>query len=216
VTEVPATATFEWQGAPFTTTYSSYPGSPAPTAGVTPNVFNVTVGFNETLTYNPSFINASIGDIVQFVFPVPGNHTATLTSFNFPCVPAINTDGTRVFDTGYVPELTPGQAPTVMNFTVNTENPLWFGCMQTVPFFHCGAGMVFAINPPATGTHDFAAFLALAIAENGTASTSSSSSASGSSASASPSAGSSSGAASLKLSAAVLITGVAGVFAFLL
>ncbi|EJU05855.1 hypothetical protein DACRYDRAFT_35845, partial [Dacryopinax primogenitus] len=154
------TATFQWNGAPYTTTYSSYPGSPAPTAGVVPTVFNVTVGLNATLTYTPNVVNANIGDMVQFIFP-GGNHTATLTSFDTPCVPALNPDNTRVFDTGYE-FVAAGSAPLMQTFTVNTENPLWFGCMQKSPVFHCGAGMVFAINPPASGTHSFAAFQALA------------------------------------------------------
>ncbi|KZO92335.1 hypothetical protein CALVIDRAFT_567386 [Calocera viscosa TUFC12733] len=210
VTESLATATFEWQGAPYTTTYSSYPGSPAPTAGVAPTVFNVTVGFNATLTYNPSVVNANIGDIVQFIFP-GGNHTATQTSFNFPCVPETNSDGTRVFDTGYEP-VGAGVAPVMVNFTVETENPQWFGCMQKKPVFHCGAGMNFAINPPASGDHSFAAFQALAISENGTTTTPTS---------ASPSSGPSqtaagNGAAGLKVGAGALFTVVAGVFAFLL
>ncbi|KZT54330.1 hypothetical protein CALCODRAFT_473534 [Calocera cornea HHB12733] len=213
VSEPVVTATFEWQGAPYTTTYSSYPGSPAPTAGVTPTVFNVTVGFNATLTYNPTSVNASIGDIVQFVFTEPGNHTATQTSFNFPCVPETNPDGTRVFDTGYQTVLTVGEAPKIVNFTVETENPQWFGCLQTIPFFHCGAGMVFAVNPPPSGDHSFAAFQALAMSENGT--TTSSPSTSPSSAGPSPSSGSGSGAAGLKVGAG-LFTLVAGAFALLL
>ena len=48
-------------GSTWTTTYGSYPNSPAPTpASLTGNVINVVVGGNSTLTFNPSFIKAYV------------------------------------------------------------------------------------------------------------------------------------------------------------
>jgi plastocyanin len=49
---------------------------------------------------------------------------------------------------------------------VKTTDPLWVYCGQTNPISHCGAGMVFAVNPPATG-NTFAAFQSNAEAQDG-------------------------------------------------
>ena len=53
------------------------------------------------------------------------------------------------------------------NVTVNDTNPLWFYCKQHSPdgSSHCGAGMVFAVNPTAEKSID--AFIAAAKATAG-------------------------------------------------
>lgn len=55
--------------------------------------------------------------------------------------------------------------------TVNDTNPLWFYCKQHKPdgSSHCGAGMVFAVNPVQSSARNFSAFQTLAQTLNGTA-----------------------------------------------
>ena len=55
------------------------------------------------------------------------------------------------------------------NVTVNDTNPLWFYCKQHSPdgSSHCGAGMVFAVNPVQTSARNFSAFEDLAKALTG-------------------------------------------------
>lgn len=98
--------------------------------------------------------------------------------------------------------------------TVNTTDPLWFYCRQHAPdgSSHCGAGMVFAVNPVQTSARNFTAFANLAAALNGTNATSTpaaSASASGSAASTSAT-DTTSGAARLGVS---VVLGLGSVFA---
>ncbi|KAF8337031.1 uncharacterized protein EI90DRAFT_3119365 [Cantharellus anzutake] len=117
----------------------------------------VQVGQDGQLVYYPQYITAEQGDIVNFIFSNK-NHTVTQSSFDSPCSKLLGTDGiTPVgLDTGFVP-IAAGQSPVIFNYTVNTTDPLWFYCKQQG---HCRKGMVFAINPPATGNHTFENFLA--------------------------------------------------------
>ncbi|KAF8883015.1 hypothetical protein BD779DRAFT_1802147 [Infundibulicybe gibba] len=122
--------------------------------------FNVTVGANNQLLYDPPFIHANGGDIVNFIFN-PKNHTLTQSAFETPCVPLYGG-----YDSGFVPVDT-GAPPKIRSLRVPyTSAPIWFHCQQTG---HCGQGMVFAINPPAEPSpKSFNAFRNLAIATNGT------------------------------------------------
>lgn len=52
------------------------------------------------------------------------------------------------------------------DWTIKTTDPLWVYCGQTNPVSHCGKGMVFAVNPPATG-NTFDAYKANAVAQDG-------------------------------------------------
>jgi len=63
---------------------------------------------------------------------------------------------------------------STFNYTLTNTEPVWAYCRQAG---HCSKGMVFAINPNENGTHNFAAFQAIA---NGSSSSSNSSSPSGS------------------------------------
>ncbi|WVQ84086.1 hypothetical protein IAT38_006231 [Cryptococcus sp. DSM 104549] len=108
----------------------------------------VLVGQNKTKTFTPSELTAAVGDTVEFSF-VGGNHTATQSTFASPCTNA-------GFKSGFVPGNE--TSPTSFSIIVNDTKPVWVYCAQTG---HCAAGMVFAINAPATG-NTFAAFQAAA------------------------------------------------------
>jgi plastocyanin len=109
------------------------------------------------IQYNPSSVNANVGDVVNFVF-MQKNHTATQSTFASPCTPV-----SGGFDTGFVPvpdSNTNGPFQQAQ-LTVTDLNPVWVYCRQTG---HCQKGMVFAINP---GTQ-FAAFQAAAMGSSST------------------------------------------------
>ncbi|KAL1977960.1 hypothetical protein VTN31DRAFT_819 [Thermomyces dupontii] len=78
------------------------------------------------------------------------NHTVTQSTFAEPCVAM---EGG--VDSGFIPN--PNNTvnpPPTMEFQVMTEKPIWMYCAQGN---HCGAGMVFSINPTEEKSH--AAFL---------------------------------------------------------
>ncbi|KAF8883057.1 hypothetical protein CPB85DRAFT_402990 [Mucidula mucida] len=125
------------------------------------NTITVKVGGEATtdggiFQFIPPSVNGSEGDIVMFQFTgAPGNHSITQSTFSDPCDPM---DGG--FDSGWVfiPENGVGETP-VWNLTItDASTPLWFFCKQLIPSPHCIAGMVGAINPPASGSNSFQAF----------------------------------------------------------
>ncbi|KIK52491.1 hypothetical protein GYMLUDRAFT_251194 [Collybiopsis luxurians FD-317 M1] len=123
--------------------------------------WDVSVGPNGQFIFYPEYVLAEVGDTVNMIFH-PKNHSVTQSSFDAPCVPLAGG-----FNSGFQ-AVASDSDPTLPNFviTVNDTNPIWVHCEQKG---HCGAGMVFAINPPdATSNHSFAAFQALAIELNGT------------------------------------------------
>ncbi|KAK0199428.1 hypothetical protein DFS33DRAFT_1510061 [Desarmillaria ectypa] len=127
--------------------------------------YNVTVGANGALAYDPEYVTASAGDMVNFIFN-PKNHTVTQSSFNAPCVHLA--DGV---DSGFMPVNASRVDLPTFQLSVNDTKPIWVYCRQTG---HCGKGMVFAVNPGAEGSsNSFSAFKALAISSNGTTSSSS-------------------------------------------
>ncbi|GJE85996.1 cupredoxin domain-containing protein [Phanerochaete sordida] len=164
------TVTVTVEASTWTTVYSSYPGSPAATpASLAGNVHVVQVGNNGTLAYDPPFVVAQPRDIVQFVFHQK-NHTATQSSFAAPCLPFMAADGTPGADSGFMPVADNSTDFPSWNITVNDTNPLWFYCKQKKPdgTSHCGAGMVFAVNPVQSSARNFTAFQTLAATLNGT------------------------------------------------
>ncbi|CAE6520838.1 unnamed protein product [Rhizoctonia solani] len=152
----------------WTTTYTSAPGSPAPTANPQPVVHVVLVGGNGTLAYDPPSVQAAPGDIISFQFKSK-NHTITQSSFAAPCrkTEFTSTSGQIGFDSGFVPVTADASAFPTWNVTVNDTAPVWAYCRQAN---HCGAGMVFAINAVESGNKSFAAYQALAKQLNGTGS----------------------------------------------
>jgi hypothetical protein len=130
-----------------------YPAAPpASTPPVPPsNSTHISVQISPGL-YTPSNFSASKGTFVTFYFPVLTElHSATQGSFGDPCVYLNDSSGTG-FDSGS----SSGQQFTIQ--ITNDQEPIWFFCK--VPG-HCGiAGMVGAINAPATGDCSYAAYLA--------------------------------------------------------
>lgn len=151
----------------WTTTYNSYPGSPAPTpASAEGTVHTVVVGGVGILAFNPPFISAAPRDTVVFEFHQK-NHTATQSSFADPCRP-LDVNGTTGFDSGFMPVAADATSFPTWNFTVTDTSPVWVFCRQTAPSSHCGAGMVFAINSVESSPRNFSAFQNVAKALNGT------------------------------------------------
>jgi len=189
------TATVSLDSQQWTTTYSSYPGSPAPTpAALNGTIHTVVVGGSSgSLTYSPSFVAAAPRDIVRFEFQQK-NHTATQSTFDAPC---LKKEGG--FDSGFMAvaaNVTSG-FPT-FDVLVNDTTPVWVYCRQHSPdgSSHCGAGMVFAINSVESSTRNFSAFASLAATLNGTNSTGAASSGNSSSSGTGSDGSSSSGASS--------------------
>ncbi|KAJ7036687.1 hypothetical protein C8F04DRAFT_1036217 [Mycena alexandri] len=154
-----ATATMTHGTSTWTTVYTSYAGTPAPTYAANPVNHLIKVGANG-LTYSPSNISASIGDTVTFEFHQK-NHTVTQSSFLSPCKPLLQTSaGGPGFKSGFqfvAPNVT-SNFPT-FNITINNTEPIWGYCGQTG---HCEMGMVFSINAVESGPNNFAAFQHLA------------------------------------------------------
>jgi len=115
----------------------------------------IMVGMNGTKTFTPAQTNASIGDIINFVF-VAGNHSVRQSTFPDPC--SLKAGG---FTNDFQPVKADAGPSPVITLAVNVTTPIWFYCPQTVNVSHCHAGMVGAINPTAENT--FEAFQALAI-----------------------------------------------------
>ncbi|KAJ3731233.1 hypothetical protein DFJ43DRAFT_1080576 [Lentinula guzmanii] len=148
-------------------------------SAVAADTFTVIVGGNSTITYNPTSINATNGDVIQFQF-VSKNHTVTQSTFAAPC-----TAMAGGVDSGFQDVATNASTFPVWSFTLtNTSAPLWFFCAQTG---HCANdGMVFAVNP--TAAKSFEAFQTAALATGtGTNSTTTNSTASATSSGASTS-----------------------------
>jgi plastocyanin len=152
----------------WTTTYSSYPNSPAPTPdSSTGNTIQVIVGGpNGNLSFTPSRVTAAPRDTIKFVFQVK-NHTVTQSSFAAPCLPLTDkTTGTKIgFDSGYQPVAAGATDFPTWSLTINDTSPIWAFCAQAN---HCGAGMVFAVNSDETSARNWTAFQNLAKTLNGT------------------------------------------------
>jgi len=166
--------------------------------------FQVQVGANG-LNFNPTTVNATQGDTIEFVF-MPKNHTVTQSTFAAPC-----TAMSAGIDSGYMPVAANATQVPSMTITVNDTTPLWFYCKQSG---HCGQGMVFAVNP--TADKSFEAFQAAAKGGSSSSPTSSSSGAtgtgSGSSATSSPSPTNGAAAVGVRSSGILALVGlVAGV-----
>jgi len=173
--------------------------------------FTVIVGGNDTVTYSPSSVNASVGDTIAFQFQTK-NHTVTQSTFAAPCQNM--TTPTAGIDSGFMAVAANASLFPEWSFTItNASTPLWFYCRQTG---HCQQGMVFAVNP--TAAKSFAAFQAAAKASTPDGSPSSSGSSSGSSgtaASSTPSASTTNGAMRHSGSAAIVLA-VMGITASIL
>jgi plastocyanin len=130
-------------------------------------VHNIKVGGPGVLAYDPPFITAAAGDTLHFTF-LQKNHTVTQSSFAKPCEPFVDATGAQSgFKSGFqpVPDTMTDGFPTC-DWVIKSTAPLWVYCGQTNPVSHCGKGMVFAVNPPATG-NTFDAYKANAVTQDG-------------------------------------------------
>ncbi|KAF8152585.1 Cupredoxin [Crassisporium funariophilum] len=148
-----ATATVTFGGSTYTTTYTSYAGTPPPTPAAVPVDHKILVGDGGALSYSPANITAAIGDTVTFEFH-PKNHTVTQSSFSNPCQ-AVNGG----FKSGFRPVAADATDFPLFQIKINDTAPIWGYCGQTN---HCSAGMVFAINAVESGPNNFAAFTQIA------------------------------------------------------
>ncbi|ORX34444.1 hypothetical protein BD324DRAFT_653221 [Kockovaella imperatae] len=112
----------------------------------------VLVGPDHTLNYEPSTVQASVGDTILFQFQA-GNHSVTQSTFQNPCTYSGG------FNSGFFPI---SGNPVDVAITVETSDPIWMFCAQDG---HCEAGMVFAVNPPSSGD-TFSAFVSNAESGN--------------------------------------------------
>jgi len=174
------TSTVSVETSTWTTTYTSFPGSPDPTpSSLAGSVILVDVGANGQLAFSPPNVIAKPRDTVRFTFKSK-NHTVTQSSFNDPCrkLQFTSTTGQIGFDSGFNPVAAGATAFPSFDVIVNDTAPIWVYCRQTIPAVHCGTGMVFAINSDesAGSTRSFSGFQSLAKQINGTGATGSSSS----------------------------------------
>jgi len=145
------------------TTYTSYPGSPAPTpASLEGKEILVTVGGPSGLIFDPPSVSAQPRDTVKFIFKQK-NHTVTESTFDAPCIPKL-----AGFDSGFNAVAADATDFPSWSIKVNDTAPIWAYCRQKTPTSHCGAGMVFAINSNEQSPRNYAAFQKVAQALNGT------------------------------------------------
>ncbi|KAG5648102.1 hypothetical protein DXG03_007137 [Asterophora parasitica] len=166
----PVTQTVTLDDKVWTTTYDSYPGSPDPTPiSAEGAIHRVIVGGPGKLVFDPPFVAAQPRDTVVFEFRQK-NHTVTQSSFADPCrkLASGGFDSDLFSVSVPVPDSTTSDYPT-WSVVVNDTAPVWAYCRQKTPVSHCGAAMVFAINPVETSERNFTAFQNLAKAINGTA-----------------------------------------------
>lgn len=173
VTDAVTLASSTW-----TTVYSSYPNSPAPTpAALQGNVITVVVGGSNKLLFNPPRVAAQPRDTIMFQFQQK-NHSVVESSFADPCRQLTN-NNVPGFMSDFFPVADNATNFPTWNITVNDTSPIWAYCRQKTPTSHCGAGMVFAINSDESSPRNFTAFQNLAEQLNGTATGSASTPASG-------------------------------------
>jgi plastocyanin len=146
------------------TTYTSYPGSPAPTpASVEGQVHKVIVGGPGKLAFDPPRVDALPRDTIVFEFHQK-NHTVTQATFDDPCRRA-TVNGVLGFDSGFFPVADDATTFPTWNYTVVDTAPVWAYCRQAN---HCGSGMVFVINSVEDSGRSFSAYQNVAKALNGT------------------------------------------------
>jgi plastocyanin len=131
-------------------TSSASPPTSTPSTG---QDHRVIVGGPNTLLFNPNTVVAQPGDTVTFEFHQK-NHTATQSTFGAPCSPM-----SGGFNSGFQPVGDNATEFPTFTVSVNNTTPVWVYCAQVS---HCPSGMVFAVNPPATG-NTFDAFRAKAM-----------------------------------------------------
>ncbi|KAF9510713.1 hypothetical protein BS47DRAFT_1331597 [Hydnum rufescens UP504] len=102
---------------------------------------NITVGANNSISFDPPSVNASVGDTILFTF-MSGNHSVISSSFMYPCFPSGN------ISSPFFPVTARSTRAYTFRFVVNSTAPIWLHCAQ---LGHCQSGMVAAVNAPTTG-----------------------------------------------------------------
>ncbi|KAF2261751.1 hypothetical protein CC78DRAFT_427132, partial [Lojkania enalia] len=141
-------------------------GMPAEAGTVNTHIVQVGGPADAPLTFQPDFVMAAKGDLVQFQFNMK-NHSIVQSTFDQPCVPITNVmpNKTDAFFSGFMPtNRTFGQTSKagLLTYTIRVTDdtkPIWFYCSQGM---HCQSGMVGAINPPSSGNRTLAAYKQLA------------------------------------------------------
>lgn len=113
---------------------------------------------NGSLTFSPETITAAVGDLVQFHF-YPRNHSLAQSTFDNPCQPMPQTNGTIGFWSGFMPVTSESTTMPVFSVVVKDTAPMWFYCATGK---HCQAGMAGVINPPANPARTIEAYKAAA------------------------------------------------------
>ncbi|KAF5330461.1 hypothetical protein D9619_005397 [Psilocybe cf. subviscida] len=119
--------------------------------------FTVKVGANNGLDFDPPTVTAASGDLINFQFQGK-NHSVTQSTFAAPCTQM--TTPMEGINSGFMNVQAGAASLPQWTISVNSSDPLWFFCAQTMPVDHCAMGMVFAVNPTAAKT--FSAFQAAA------------------------------------------------------
>ncbi|KAH8100211.1 hypothetical protein BXZ70DRAFT_175477 [Cristinia sonorae] len=152
---VVATATVAVSGFFQTFTYSSYPGSAAPTSLVSTEHV-VSVGGADQLSFFPPKLIAQPGDTITFQF-TQGNHSVVQSSFEHPCDDVSMSTGQTGFNSGFMP-MEGKNSTSTYTVMVNDTAPIFAFCSQRNPKDHCRAGMVFAANTVESSSSNFLAF----------------------------------------------------------
>jgi len=145
---------------------STPPATPSTTQTATPKEIKVIVGGPGALTFQPSNVQANIGDNIVFEFRQK-NHAVIASSFEAPCVPlSQSVAGQQGFESGFFPVADGETTFPTWSVRVNDTKPIWAYCPQGN---HCGQGMVFSVNAVEGSAKGFSAFQELAKKTNGTA-----------------------------------------------
>ncbi|KAF8330985.1 hypothetical protein F5887DRAFT_76369 [Amanita rubescens] len=96
---------------------------------------NVQVGPNNQQVFQPQIVNASNGEIIQFIF-FPGTHTVTQSSFDQPCT-------RNGFNSGQISVNQNQQQYPTFQIQVNDNQPIY---IYSGADNDCQNGMVFAVN----------------------------------------------------------------------
>ncbi|KAF5309086.1 hypothetical protein D9611_014988 [Ephemerocybe angulata] len=160
-----ATATATSTSASTTATTTGTGTTTAPSTTATKDI-KVIVGGPGALTFNPSNVQANIGDNIVFEFHQK-NHAVVASSFDAPCVPlSQSVPASLGFDSGFFPVADTATTFPTYTVRVNDTKPVWAYCPQGN---HCGQGMVFSVNAVEGSAKSFQAFQDLAKQINGTA-----------------------------------------------
>jgi len=126
-------------------------------------VRNNQTAMNGTSVFTPRRIVAKHGDTVFFNFTGEGNHTATQSTFDRPCLPAHESNVTI---NGFNSDWRNGTTPTILSVPIlpqNVNTTMWFYDLAT-----CGIGGVGVINSNESSWETLDGFTRNAIRLNGT------------------------------------------------